>query len=65
MFLAEVAERHQSFPAEQLPEPSIRMCHTSHLIHRSSQLHSPIWVESVDRALSTSAEICPFAGGPF
>jgi len=64
LLLVDVPERHQLFAAGRRPEPSIRWCPTSYLVHRSSRLHPPIPVESICRDSSASAEIFPCASGP-
>jgi len=65
MMSVDAAERRHLFAAEPLPEPSIRMCRTSYLIHGSGQLDPPIPVESIRRTSSASAETSPCAAVPF
>jgi len=65
MISVQVPLQHHPFVVEQRPEPSIRMCQTSHLFHGSRRLHLPIPVGSIDQASSASAETSLWAAVPF
>jgi len=52
---------HHPFGVERLPKPSIRVCRTSWVYHRSSRLHPPILVVSIRQASSATAKTSPCA----